>query len=169
MGHRRRFPAVFKVGLWILLLSSLSACQNGLTSYRGNTVDAKNRFDLLEGGPHQGSWQTRDLLVEFRYLRERQDLQISGLLTPQDYLLHFDLLKYLFFRVHFVDAGGKALADEALLMSAGYRVELPEKMAFKANLKIPRDSAAIAFSYMGSALFSGEPSRASGWDFWKGP
>jgi len=146
-----KIQIVFKTGLLILLLAGLAACQSGLT-----------------GGPHEGSWQTRDLLVEFQYLRGQQDLQISGLVKPQTYLLHFNILKNLFLSLHFVDAGGKVLVDEAI-MSAGYRIEMPEKMAFKANLKIPPDSTAIAFSYRGSAFDGGERDRHNGWNFWKGP
>ena len=40
---------------------------------------------------------------------------------------------------------------------------------FKANLNIPPDSTAIAFSYRGSAISSGDDSRGNGWDFWQGP
>ena len=168
MGLEDKIQIVFKAGLWILLLAGLAACQSSLTSYRGKPVDAKNRFDLQAGGPHKGSWQTRDLWVEFQYLREQQDLQISGLVKPQDYLLHFDILKHLFLSLHFVDAGGKVLVDEAI-MSAGYRITMPGKIVFKSNLKIPPDSSAIAFSYRGSAFNGGESGRDNGWDFWKGP
>ncbi len=169
MGLENKIQVVFKTGLWILLLAGLIACQSGLTSYHGKTVVPDNRFELPAGAPHKGSWQTRDLLVEFQYLREQQDLQISGLVKPQDYLRHFDRLKYLFFSVHFVDAGGKVLVDKVII-SAGYRVAMPEKMAFKANLKVPPDSTAIAFSYMGDAYLSGADSiGSSDWQFWKRP
>ncbi len=147
---------------------ALAACQSGLTSYQGKTVAAQNRFDLQQGGPHKGSWQTRDLLIEYQYLREQQNLQISGLVKPQTHILNFNILKYLFFSLHFVDAEGKVLVDEAI-MSAGYRIAMPEQMAFKANLKIPPDSTAIAFSYRGSALSGGGQGECTGWDFWQGP
>ena len=168
MGFGKKMPAVVKAGVCILLLIGISNCQSSLTSYRGKPVDPKNRFDLLEGGPHKGVWQTRDLLVEFQYLRKQRDLQISGLVKPQTYLLHFNLLKSLLLSSHFVDAEGKVLADETI-MSAGYRVEMPEQKRFKANLKIPPDSNAIAFSYRGRAYLSGDDGRGSGWDFWQGP
>ena len=161
-------PAVYKAGLCIFLLVGLSTCQGSLTSYRGKQVEAKNRFDLLEGGPHEGDWQTRDIRVEFQYLREQQDLQISGLVKPQDYLMHYNFMKSFFLSLHFVDTGGKVLVDETI-MSAGYRVEMPEQMALKANLKIPPDSTAIAFSYRGRAYISGDFGQGGGWDFWQGP
>ncbi len=168
MGIGKIGPAVYTAGLLIILLIGLSGCQSSLTSYRGKTVDAKNRFDLVEGGQHKGAWQTRDLSVEFQFLREQQNLQISGLVKPQTYLLHFNFLKSLLFDLHFVDAGGKVLADETI-MSAGYRIEMPEQLAFKAILKIPPDSTAFAFSYRGRAYLSGDDGRGSGWDFWQGP
>ena len=168
MGFLNKIPAVVKAGMCIFLLVGLSNCQSSLTSYRGKQVDPKDRFDLLEGGPHTGAWQTRDLLVDFQYLRKQQDLQISGLVKPQTYLLHFNLLKSLLLGLHFVDAEGKVLADETL-MSAGYRIEMPKQKAFKANLKIPPGTAAIAFSYRGRAYLSGDDGRGSGWDFWQGP
>ncbi len=168
MGFQMKIPAVVYAGMGIFLLVGLFNCQSSLTSYRGKPVDAENRFDLLEGGPHTGAWQTRDLVVEFQYLREQQDLKISGLVKPQTYLLHFNFLKSLFLSLHFVDAEGKVLADETL-MSAGYRTEMPKQKAFKAYLKIPPNSTAIAFSYRGGAYLSGDDGGGSGWDFWQGP
>ena len=168
MKSGKIIPTVFKAGLCIFLLAGLSSCQGSLTSYRGKPVEAKNRFDLLEGGPHEGNWQTRDLRVAFQYLREQQNLQISGLVKPQDYLLHYNIMKSFFWGLHFVDSEGKVLVDE-VIMSAGYRVEMPDQMAFKANLKIPPDSTAIAFSYRGRATISGDDGRGDGWEFWQGP
>ena len=96
----KKMPTFFKTGLCIFLLVGLATCQGSLTSYRGKPVEPKNRFDLLEGGPHEGEWQTRDLRVAFQYLREQQDLQISGLVKPQDYLLHYNIIQSFFFGFH---------------------------------------------------------------------
>jgi hypothetical protein len=167
MGFGAKVWAVFKTGMCLILLGSLAACQGGMGSYAGKTVDAKDRIELLEGGPHPVSWETRDLLVEFQYTRKRQDLQISGLIKPQQYLSHFNSIKHLYLRLHFVDAGGKVLADQALLKSTGYRVQMPEKIPFKAELQIPPAGAAVAFSYRGRAQGGGE--RAEDWEFWKMP
>jgi hypothetical protein len=164
----QKIPAVFKAGLCIFLLACLASCQGSLTSYRGKPVEAKNRIDLLEGGPHKEAWQTRDIRIEFQYLREQQDLQISGLVKPRDYLLHYNIMKSFFLGLHFVDAGGKVLVDETI-MSGGYRAEMPEQMAFKANLNIPPESTAIAFSYSGRAFITGDDGGGDGWEFWQGP
>ncbi len=86
MAFGTKIMAVFKASVWVILLGSLVACQSGFSSYAGKTVDAENRIELLEGGPHMGSWETRDFLVEFQYSRKRQDLEISGRLLPQQYL-----------------------------------------------------------------------------------
>jgi hypothetical protein len=168
MGLGKKIPTVFKAGLCLFLLMGIATCQGSLTSYRGKPVEAKNRFDLLEGEPQDGDWQTRDIRVEFQYLREQQDLRISGLVKPRDYLLHYNIMKSFFLSLHFVDTGGKVLVDETLML-AGYRVEMPEQMAFKANLKIPPDSTAIAFSYSGRAFIVGDDGGGNGRDFWQGP
>jgi hypothetical protein len=168
MKSGKIIPTFFKAGLCICFLAVLSSCQGSLLSYRGKPVEAKNRFDLLEGGPHEGDWQTRDIRIEFQYLREQQDLQISGLVKLQDYLMHYNFMKSFFLSLHFVDTGGKVLVDETI-MSAGYRVEMPEQMAFKTNLKIPPDSTAIAFSYSGRAFIVGDDGGGNGRDFWQGP
>ncbi len=75
-------------------------------------------------------------------------------------------MKYLYYRVHFVDVGGKVLADQALLKSVGYQTKVPRQFPFKANLKIPQDATAMAFSYRGWAIGG---SRAEDWEFWKAP
>ena len=166
MGFGDKVWAVFKTGVCVILLGNLAACQGGIGSYAGKTVDAKDRIELLEGGPHQGSWETRDLLVEFQYTREPQNLQISGLIKLQEYLLNIYWLKNLYLRLHFVDAGGKVMADQALLKSVSNLKRVPSEVSFQADLKIPSDAAAIAFSYRGWAK---EGPRAEDWEFWKAP
>jgi hypothetical protein len=166
MGFGNKNSVVFNAGVCVILLASLAACQGGMGSYAGKTVDAKNRMELLEGGSHRGSWETRDLFVEFQYSRKRQDLQISGLIKLQEYLLNSYWLKNLYLRVHFVDAGGQVMVDQALLKSIGYINKVPPEIPFQADLKIPPDAAAIAFSYRGWAK---KGPRAEDWEFWKTP
>ncbi|MGD8524180.1 MAG: hypothetical protein PVF56_23725 [Desulfobacterales bacterium] len=166
MGFGNKVWAIFKTGVCVILLGSLVACQGGIGSYAGKTVDAKDRIELLEGGPHRGSWETRDLLVEFQYSREPQDLKISGLIKLQEYLRNIYWLKNLYLRLHFVDAGGKVMADQALLKSVSNLKRVPSEVPFQVELKIPGDAAAIAFIYRGWAKAG---PRSEDWEFWKLP
>ena len=166
MGFGNKDLTIFRIGMSLILLVSLAACQGSMGSYAGKKVDAKDRIELLEGGPQRGSWETRDLFVEFQYSRKLQDLRMSGHIKLQEYLLNIYWIKSLYLKLHLVDADGKVMADEALLKSVANLKRVPSEIPFQVALKIPAEAAAIAFSYRGWAK---EGPRAEDWEFWKLP
>lgn len=158
-------------------MGTLVACTGNLFSYRGATAQEKNRIALLEGGPFQGSWQTRDLAVKYNYLRDKKNLQISGtILLDSSLKTGFSTLEYLFFWVNFLGVDGNVLDTKGIMTSSHKKWILIENLFFKSRLEMPENTLAIAFSYRGrvrngggSTIAGDRLGEATDWEFWDVP
>jgi hypothetical protein len=168
------------VGLLALSLGLVAACQGRFFSYRGAVVTQENRIELREGGPHGGSWKTGDLLVDYQYIGDQAELELSGTVELAKRLTKsFTTLEYLILQVHLLDSEGKVLGSEGIATSE-YR-HMVGKLSFKRSLELLPGTVAIAFSYTGRVRDGGGTGRAfddagngDSMDFWiypfiKGP
>ena len=150
-----------------------TACHGRLPDHSGGTVDAENRIALLKGGPHKGSWNTRDLAVNYNYNLNTNVIQLSGLVEFEDYLhYNFTLLDHFSLWIYFVGEEGNIVGDRVIAM-ADYRKRI-ENIPFNYNLELPKNAQGIAFGYDGRALEVGSPDQnndggGTSWDFWKVP
>jgi len=175
MELRKRTLVVLKGCLLFLFLGALVACQSSFFSYRGATAEQEWRIALLEGGPHKGFFRTRDLSMHYRYLRDLDNLQLSGVVELDDSLKYnFRSIEYLFLQVNLLDAEGKVLESKLVLTSD--HLQLIEELPFKRSLELPPGTTAIAFSYTGRVREGGGTGRVledagdgDSWDFWMTP
>ena len=156
---------IFYVSLSLFFVLSSTACNASLFSYSGATVDMGNRIALLDGKSHKGSWNTRDLSVNYNYKMDANILQLSGQVEFDNYLQYnFTSLDHFFLWIYFLDEEGKIIGDKAIAV-AGYRRRL-KNISFDHNLRMPSNANSIAFGYDGTAR---ESEDGTSWDFWKVP
>jgi hypothetical protein len=177
MRKKTRVLVEFKVSGLFLIILMLVACAGRLTTYNGSWVAEGDRISLQNGGPHEGNWQTRDVVIEYAYQQKRQNLQISGVVKLGGYLTNgFRTLDYLILDIYTLDADGIVLNSE-LVLNYGYRRDLDfvGEMTFDTQLSLPPDIAAIAFGYRGRVSEGGGRIQDNGggdriaWEFWKIP
>ena len=60
---------------------SLLSCSGVNPLSPGAWVEEKNRVPVLAAGPQEGSWETRDLTIEYELVQEDNTLQISGVVN----------------------------------------------------------------------------------------
>jgi hypothetical protein len=131
----------------IVFLVIITACQGGLFSYRGRIVEPDKRLALSEGGPHKGSWQTFDLMVDYQYEQKAGKLHLSGVAElSYHYKANYDNLDHFYLTVFFLDTEGKVLDSELVLNAISS--DLDETFPFEKNLEIPSNSVSIAFHDM---------------------
>ena len=175
MGLKKRTLLALKGCLLLFFIGALVACQSSFFSYRGATAKQESRIALLEGGPHVGFWKTKDLSMHYHYLRDPDNLELSGVIELDDSLKYnFTALEYLFLQVNLLDAEGKVLESKQAFTS-DYR-HMIKKLSFKRSLKLPMGTTAIAFSYTGRVREGGGIGRvlkdagdSDSWDFWMTP
>ena len=162
-----------------VLINLCIACAGGSSLSPGAWVAEEDRIPVLDGGPHKGSWQTRDLSIHYEYQEAASSLQITGVVELANYITTgYNTLEYLHLYIHFLEANGTVLATKRI-RAFGYQVfRLEREMTFNERLDLTQDSVAFAFSYSGKATSGGgggpsimgsDSSGRTDWEFWKVP
>jgi hypothetical protein len=131
----------------------------------------------MDGGPHKGSWQTRDLTIHYEYQEAAPSLKVTGVIELASYIpMGFNILEHFSLNIHFLEASGIVLETKRI-RAFGFRrsLDLLGEMTFNNSFDLTQDTVAFAFSYSGRAATGGSPGRSSGsngrtdWEFWKVP
>lgn len=106
------------------------------------TVAAQDRIPLLQGGPHAGSWESSDVVLEYQYVAQEGTFKLNiGGNAKQKY----DQLSVW---IIFIDDQGKLLETKSVFDS-GYRMQLSKgKDAIEKSFEIPLNSTQFAFQSM---------------------
>jgi len=144
----------------------LFGCQSALLNYQGGMVARDNQIPILEAGEHSGTWMARDLAVDYKYLREGDQLKISGKVRYEDLIKYnFLLIKYFHLDGILVDSHGNVLEIRGLTSDMQSKSEDP--VPFSTVVKLPPGTVAMAFSYRGKAEDAGHDGSST--YFWKYP
>ena len=106
------------------------------------TVAAQDRIALLLGGPHAGSWESSDVLLEYEYVARQNTFKLNiGGKAKRGY----DQLSVW---IKFFDAQGKVLKTKSVFNS-GFRRKLSrDKGGIEKTFEIPISSTQFAFQSM---------------------
>jgi hypothetical protein len=177
MNFKIKSSLEFKLLIAFLLINLCVACTGGTALSPGAWVEEADRIAVLDGGPHKGNWQTRDLIINYEYQEAVKNLQISGIIELADYIPKgFSTLERLKLYIHFIEADGTVL-DTRSIKIFGYRryLDLMGEMTFNNRYDLTENTVSFAFSYSGRVTQGGGTgigSNARGridWDFWKVP
>ena len=151
MNSKFKSSSVFKLWIACLLIYLCIACVGGTSLSPGAWVEEKDRISVLDGGPHKGSWQTRDLSINYEYREATSSLQITGVIELARHLQYnFNTLEHLRLNIHFLEANGIVLETKRI-RAFGYRrfLELLGEMSFNSRFDLTQEAVAFAFSYHG--------------------
>jgi len=181
MFSKEKVSTTFKVLLVGLLIHLFFACALKTSLSPGAWVEENDRITLQDGGPHKGSWQTRDLSIDYEYREAAKNLEVTGEIKLADYIPKgFSTLDYLRIHIHFLSSNGVVLETKSVKFVGYMRyLDYLGKMSFNSQSDLPEGTIAFAFSYSGRASqggggggsFVGENSGSGqiAWDFWKVP
>ena len=162
-----------------VLINLCIACAGGTSLSPGAWVAEEDRIRVVDGGPHKGSWKTRDLTIQYEYQEASPSLQVKGVVELANYItMGYSTLEYLHLYIHFLESNGTVLATKRI-RAFGYQVfRLEKEITFNERLDLTQDSVAFAFSYSGKATSGGgggpsimgsDSSGRTDWEFWKVP
>lgn len=147
MVSKKIINSLLKGWVLFLVMVILVACQGGLFSSRGKAVKEDRRLALLQGGPHNGVWQTHEVWVDYHYIFDQKNVQRPGVIELNGYVgYRIQGLDFLTVSVNFLDIGGKIL-DKKLIYNSGYRLLYGKKVSFKSKVETPPGTTAMAFTY----------------------
>jgi len=170
MHFSKKTLMVFKLFIGFILINFFLSCSGVNPLSPGAWVEDKNRIQLLAAGPQEGSWETRDLTIEYELVQQDDALQISGVVDfGGHHTSNFTTLEYLTIYIHALGPNGIVRETKAV-KTFGYRRQLwmMGKLSFDGDFEMSADTdiIAVAFSYSGTVESGGDN---AGWDFWKVP
>lgn len=176
MELENEYSLAFRLLIAGLLIHLFVACAGGTALSPGAWVENKDRIAVLDGGPHAGNWQTRDMTISYEYKEAVKNLQISGRIELADYIPKgFNALEQLNLYIHFLNADGTVLETKNIRIF-GYRryLELISEMTFNNRFDLTEETVYFAFSYSGRVIQGSGTGVSSSrgrihWDFWKVP
>ena len=105
-------------------------------------VAPQNRIAILQGGPHNGSWESIDVFIEYQYVKQPGTLKLNyggHAKHGYDQLSVWEL---------FLDSQGKIL-DTKSIFNSGFRQKLTrDKRSFEKTFEIPVGTTQFAFQSM---------------------
>jgi len=169
-----RLPILF------VLINLCIACAGSNPLSPGAWVAEEDRIQLMDGGPHKGTWKTRDLSIHYEYQEAAPSLQVKGVVELANYIqMGYNALEYFHLYIHFLEDNGTVLSTQRIKSSGYYQsFRLAREITFNGRFDLTQNTVALAFSYSGRAVSSDGPGPSSGnsngegridWEFWKVP
>ena len=160
-----------------VLINLCIACAGGTSLSPGAWVAEEDRISIMDGGPHKGSWKTRDLTVHYEYQEAAPSLQVTGVVELASYIpMGYSVLEYLYLNIHFLEANGTVLEVKRIRSFGSYlSFRVIGDLNFNSRFDLTQDTVAFAFSYSGKASTGGIPGGVSSsrgrtdWEFWNVP
>lgn len=179
MRSKKRIPITLKLGMVFIFINLCIACAGSNPLSPGAWVAEEDRIPLMDGGPHKGTWKTRDLSIHYEYQEAAPSLEVKGVVELANYIpMGFTTLDYLNLYIHFLEDNGTVLATRRI-KAFGYlrSFRLAGEITFNGHFDLTQNPVAIAFSYSGRASSGGGGPALNGngdegatdWEFWKVP
>ncbi len=160
-SHTNRFFSAVVIVVLVLVTAGCSG--KGWRGWEGRLTKADNRLAVETGGPHAGIWQTNDIAIHYRYVRESNRLTIEGQVKRQARIKYFHRLRAWVW-IHFLDESGHVMESRRLWAQNGSDVYGQIRYRFVRDWQMPPGTVAMGFSYSGRAQ-----DRDVWWDFWRLP
>ena len=127
---------------WVAIL----VCGIGaLNSCAAPTVALEHQTPLVKNQPHEGTQQSMDYQLSYRYVfskggsSETGQIEFTGKLTPRQGLVTLRL------RLHLLDASGKVLATQVLYAPGSGQGAA--RSSINRTIEVPPDAVTLAFSH----------------------
>jgi len=136
--------------------------------WKGTIARPESRVLFKEGGAHRGFLKTADLVVEYEYTRNPDNMLLSGYVQLDDSLRYnYELVDFFFLTINFLKGDGTVIERQtAMIFMSTEPIE--SKWRFERTFEIPPQTAAFAFSYKGRVLEKGQDNGGD-WNFYLNP
>ena len=130
------------------LLFVASGCIEIPMLFHGNTVSSVPVVALLEGSPAAGSWETFDLIIDYKYMKQGDRFEISGQAAlSQHYQMTYDGISKMYVYIFFLDKDSRVL-ETAYLVNP-WTGNTQDIQDFSKSYKVPNGTTGVSFGYSG--------------------
>ena len=136
------------ITVMFLLAFFTSGCVEISKKYHGNAVSSVNVVTLQEKGASAGRWETFDLVIDYEYIREGDDLELSAQVAlGQHQQRAYENIRRLDVYLFFLDENSRVLETVSFVGNMFGSTE--ELMKISRSYKTPAGTAGISFGYDG--------------------
>jgi hypothetical protein len=146
----------------ILLLTMVVGCQTSGSKVDSRAVTEGYKAPILPGGPHAGSFITRDMTITYQYEVKEGKLHVSG---TSD--LKYKNVTKLSMTLYYLDDNGTVI-DYYRFFARPRQIKFGKVMdnTFQREFDIPAEAKAFSIGYMGQTR---QNASGSGWVFQYSP
>lgn len=168
--------AVKSFGMMLFIAAAFmmgaAGCQSLMALPGNGMVDEDYWVPLRAGGRQAGVWDGMYVEIRYDYVRDGGRLSLKGEVRYASRILdNYSLIQFFHLDVLFLDPQGKVLETQPFASDA-YDTLLPGALEptvpFNRDVILPANTAAMAFSYKGQAIASGEGTGSPRY-FWEFP
>ena len=153
---RRKAAAIIA----LLLICGLAGCQTGALSFQGREVRPENRILFPVEGTGTGSWQTRDMTIEYQLITKGNGIHLTGTLFWANHIrFNYNNMR-ISLRANFFDDQNMITGGQAIPLIGFWRLE--ETLQLDVLLNTSPTDKGLAFSYSGRASDGGTNRRGKG-------
>jgi hypothetical protein len=144
-------PEISMLMAGILLWGMVIGCQTTGSTREGLTVPQGNRIMLKPGGPHVGTFATRNMNINYTYHLENSKLRVAG-----NWDTRYRDIDRLSMTLFYLDEDGTVI-DYFPFFTRPRRVVQGRVMdnRFEREFDLPADAAAISIGYTGRSRLGG--------------
>jgi hypothetical protein len=126
------------------------------------------RITIVEGETVSGQWETPDLLMNYQYTKDQNQMNVSGRIQFAGRIENnFPVIQYFHMDAIFLDSEGRVLEMKGL---TSYPPSYSgDPITFKNLIMLPAGTVSVAFSYRGEARSSGVDDEGGNMYFWEYP
>ena len=160
-----------------LLPFALLGCASTILTpgFRGGKIQPGYQIPI-KSGEHQDFYTTDDLSINYHYIRDGDDLKISGVVNfASGTQLNFNVVDYFNLGLLLGNSKGEILSSQGLVSASWVNLTGPNnQLHFSDNIKLPANSMLMAFTYTGQASegglsSGGDESGGGNTQFWQYP
>jgi len=146
----------------ILLLTMVGGCQTSGSRVDGRTVTEGYKTPVLPGGPHAGSFITRDMAINFHYQVRAGKIDIYG---TSDF--KYTNVTKLSMTLYYLDDNGTVI-DYYRFFARPRQIKFGKVMdnTFRREFDIPAEAKAFSIGYTGKTRLNAD---GGGWVFQYSP
>ena len=168
----RTFGMLLLIGAGLMLGLGAVGCQTLVTTPVGRMVDQDFWIPLQAGGRQASAWNGMYVTVRYDYARNGDSLNLRGEVRYASRIAdNYTSVQYFHMDVMFLDPQGKVL-DSQPIATDSFDILFPRgadpTVPFDKEMILPVNTAAMAFSYRGQAISTGDGTGAPRY-FWEYP
>lgn len=137
------------VAIALLFTIGLTGCQTGALGFQGWVVKPDNRILFPPEGTSTGSWQTRDMTIEYQLTRKSDGVHLTGTLYWANHIVYNYNQVRINLRANYFDSQDTVTGGQGIPLLGSFRLQ--ESLQINRILTPSATDKGLAFSYSGRA------------------